>query len=156
MSDLHVSLISLHLLLIQNVIRMMSSRIWTIYAVLPFYLINSLSMVGMRSYLTTVVEKKELGRIFSLMSALDASLPVISSLVFAPLFRLTINSHPNLSFTPICVALTLGIIMVYIVSYQSKTTLANVERDRQALRGPINGGDGEVEKRAPDDFQTIA
>lgn len=156
MSDLHVALLSIHFFLIQNIIRILSSKIWSFYAAMPFYLINSLSMVGIRSYLTNIVERNELGRIFSLMSALDASLPVISSLVFAPIFRLTIDSHPNLSFVPICVNLAIGIVCLYIVSYQSKETLRNVTRDRQAVSGAVCDINGAKTPVAHPDLETIA
>src|SRR5699024_2005373 len=105
LADLHLSLISFHFIMAQNILRMLSKKMWTFYASLPFYLINSVGMVGIRSYLTQIVEPNELGRIFSMMSAIDALLPLLSSLIFSSMFRITIDTIPNLSFAPVCLAL---------------------------------------------------
>lgn len=91
-----------------------------------------MGMVGTRSYLTKIVEPNELGQVFALMSALDGILPLLGSLIFTPLFSLTIDSHPNLSFLPVCIFLVIGITCLLIVISQSKKTLASVELERKA------------------------
>jgi len=116
----------------QNILRLVSQSVWTFYAALPFYVVNSIGMVGIRSYLTKIVEPNELGRVYSLMSAIDASLPVVSSLIFTPLFRRTIDTMPNLSFSAVCVGLAAGIMCLYVAAYQSKKTLERIETDRKS------------------------
>ncbi|KAJ6215641.1 hypothetical protein RDWZM_010141 [Blomia tropicalis] len=51
LADLTLALIAIHLILIQNLILSVSSSIWTFYIALPFYSVNSLAIVGVRSYI---------------------------------------------------------------------------------------------------------
>ncbi|KAI2797799.1 hypothetical protein BLOT_015219 [Blomia tropicalis] len=129
-ADLTCSLIAFHMLLIQNLVRLLSLSVWTFYVALPFYSFNSMSMVGVRAYLAKLVDRNELGKIFALMSAIDSITPLISSLIFSTIFGLTIDSIPNLPFAAVCVTLIVGISSLYIVASRSKRTLAALESDR--------------------------
>lgn len=119
----------------QNVLRLLSTAVWTFYAGLPFYLLNSLSTVGIQAYITKITERSEVGRIFSLMGVLDALVPLLSSLIFANIFKLTIDSQPNLCFLAVVLGLIGGMTLNGLVAWRSKATLEAVEGMKVATEG---------------------
>jgi PCFT/HCP family folate transporter-like MFS transporter 1/3 len=60
--------------------------------------LGSVASVGIRSHFSKIVEHKELGKVFSLMSAIDAVVPLIASSIFTTVFRATMDTMPGLSF----------------------------------------------------------
>lgn len=115
------------MLLMQNFLRLLSTAVWTFYAGLPFYLLNSLSTVGIQAYITKITERSEVGRVFSLMGVLDALIPLFSSLIFASIFKLTIDTQPNLCFLAVVLGLIGGMTLNGLVAWKSKATLEAVE-----------------------------
>jgi MFS-type transporter involved in bile tolerance (Atg22 family) len=57
-----------------------------------------ISAIGLKSYLSKIVDQSELGKVFSLMSVLDATAPIIASSLFAYIFKCTIDAFPGLCF----------------------------------------------------------
>ena len=131
LADLTLALIAIHLILIQNLILSVSSSIWTFYIALPFYSVNSLAIVGVRSYISKLVESNELGKTFTCLTVFDSITPFISSIIISPLFSMIIDTQPNLTFVALCISLIVGIGLLFIVAFRSKRTLEALELDRK-------------------------
>ena len=121
------------MILIQNAIRLATPSLNAFWVSIAFNAINSMGMVGVQAYITKVTDGKEVGRIFSLMTVLDSTIPIISSVVFSQIFQKTIDTMPNLSFLPVVIGLLVGISFNFIVALKGKKTLQRVEEDRAAL-----------------------
>lgn len=121
------------MILIQNAIRLATPSLSAFWVSIAFNAINSMGMVGVQAYITKVTDGKEVGRIFSLMTVLDSTIPIISSVVFSQIFQKTIDTMPNLSFLPVVIGLLMGISFNFIVALKGKKTLQKVEEDRAAL-----------------------
>ncbi len=121
------------MILIQNAIRLATPSLSAFWVSIAFNAINSMGMVGVQAYITKVTDGKEVGRIFSLMTVLDSTIPIISSVVFSQIFQKTIDTMPNLSFLPVVIGLLMGISFNFIVALKGKKTLQKVEEDRAVL-----------------------
>lgn len=137
------------MLLMQNFLRLLSTAVWTFYAGLPFYLLNSLSTVGIQAYITKVTERSEVGRIFSMMGVLDSLIPLFSSIIFASIFKISIDSQPNLCFLAVVIGLIGGMTLNGIVAWKSKVTLEAVE----GMKGGAKEGSSELKRMNNDQVQ---
>ena len=61
-------------------------------------LFTNIAPIGLKSYLSKIVDPLELGKVFALMSIIDMTSPIIASSLFAYLFKSTIESFPSLCF----------------------------------------------------------
>jgi MFS-type transporter involved in bile tolerance (Atg22 family) len=57
-----------------------------------------ISAIGLKSYLSKIVDHSELGKVFTLMAVLEATAPIIASSLFAYIFKCTIDAYPGLCF----------------------------------------------------------
>lgn len=137
MSDLHITLIGLTTMFLQSTMRLFSTSEEVFYLSLIFSSINSVGSVGIRTYLSKIVDDSEQGRIFSLMTAVDSIVPVFASVVLSNTFRLTIDTMPNISFGIIAGGLLIAIIIVLWVSLKSKETLEAVRLDKENRKKSI-------------------
>jgi MFS-type transporter involved in bile tolerance (Atg22 family) len=89
-----------------------------------------LSSVGLKSYLSKIVDHSELGKVFTLMAVLDATAPILASSLFAYVFKCTIDAFPGLCFLilgaisliPIWVAMSIDI---YFLESRNDTKKSN-------------------------------
>lgn len=123
MSDLNITLIGLHMLFWQCCMRLLDNTAKTFYYSLIFSSLNSIGSVGVRTYVSKIVDEDEQGRIFSLLTCIESCIPVFASVVFSNTFRVTIDTMPNLSFGAVGLGLAIAIICTFIVSLKSKATL---------------------------------
>lgn len=80
--------------------------------------LGNMSSIGVRSYLTTIVDKSETGRVFSFMSAVDSIAPMLASTIFTMIFRETIDSYLGLAFHVIAALQLLPLlVMIWIHSH---------------------------------------
>jgi MFS-type transporter involved in bile tolerance (Atg22 family) len=94
-----------------------------------------LSSVGLKSYLSKIIDHSELGKVFTLMAVLDATAPIIGSSLFAYIFRLSIESFPGLCFLilgaisliPIWVAMWIDISFLKTRTDTKKSNNSNVK-----------------------------
>ncbi len=59
---------------------------------------GAITNVGMRSHLSTIVDKDELGKVFSLIAALDSTAPFVASVFFTFIFTQTLDFFPGAVF----------------------------------------------------------
>ena len=57
-----------------------------------------MASIGIRSYLSKIIAKDELGKIFSLISAIDGSIPLLGSVFFTTIFTQTLDNFPGAVF----------------------------------------------------------
>ena len=60
--------------------------------------IGGLASIGVRAYLSKIIDKDELGKIFSLISAIDGSIPLIGNVFFTLIFTQTLDNFPGAVF----------------------------------------------------------
>lgn len=118
--DLTLALISLHVLLVQTIMRTITPSLTVFNISLIFSQLSSVSSAGMRAYLSKLVEPDEIGRVFTIQSTIDASIPLLSSVVFSNLFAATIDSMPNLSFSAVALGLQVSIICIFVVALKDR------------------------------------
>jgi PCFT/HCP family folate transporter-like MFS transporter 1/3 len=82
----------------QNMIRALMLTETGFYISIAVGGLGSVTSVGIRSHFSKIVEHKELGKVFSLMSAIDSVAPLIASSLFTTVFRATMDTMPGLSF----------------------------------------------------------
>lgn len=75
--------------------------------------VNSLSAVGMRAHLSRIVEPMEQGKVFSLMSLIDAVTPLIASSLFTSIFAATMDTMPGMAFLVIAAMLMIPIFVMF-------------------------------------------
>jgi PCFT/HCP family folate transporter-like MFS transporter 1/3 len=63
-----------------------------------------MTSIAIRSKLSKLVTKDELGKVFSLLATLESITPLIASLFFTYLFKWSLNFFPGLTFE-VCAAL---------------------------------------------------
>ncbi len=59
---------------------------------------TNISAIGLKSYLSKIVDHSELGKVFTLMAVIDETAPIIASSLFAYIFKRTIDTFPGLCF----------------------------------------------------------
>ena len=100
--DTTLSLIGLTAYFTQNMIRGLVLTEQGFYISLLPGALGSITSVGIRTHFSKIVEPKELGKVFSLMSVIDSLAPLMSSAVFTNVFKHTMDTLPGLSFLIIC------------------------------------------------------
>jgi hypothetical protein len=72
----------------------------------------------MRSHLSTIVDKDELGKVFSLIASLDSSAPLLASVFFTLIFTQTLDFFPGAVFEATAVMLFVPLsVMIWIDIY---------------------------------------
>jgi MFS-type transporter involved in bile tolerance (Atg22 family) len=74
------------------------------YALIPGCL-GGIASIGIRSHFSKIIERHELGKVFSCLAAIEAVTPLMSASFFTTIFNATMDSMPGLSL--ILVALIL-------------------------------------------------
>ena len=65
--------------------------------------LGAMGSIGLRTYFSKLVSVKEQGKVFSLVSTVDAIMPLLSVVFFSQIFNATMNTMPGLSFIMIAV-----------------------------------------------------
>ena len=110
MNDTTLAILGLISYFAQNVIRGLVLNEKGFYISLVAGSLGSVTSVGIRTHFSKIIEQKELGKVFSLMSAVDSSAPAIASIMFSFLFNATMDTMPGISFI-----ITGGILLVPIL-----------------------------------------
>jgi len=96
--DAILALIGLGAYFSQNMIRALVLTEVGFYISIVVGSMGSVTSIGMRSHFSKIVDHKELGKIFSLMSVIDSVVPLIASAIFTTVFRATMDTIPGLCF----------------------------------------------------------
>ena len=64
--------------------------------------------IGVRTYISKIVPSNELGKVFTLLSVIDSTTPMLASAVLTYVFRLTIDWFPGTSFVLCAILLLIG------------------------------------------------
>jgi len=59
---------------------------------------GSVTLVGIKSFFSKIVDHKELGKVFSLIAVIDSVMPLVASAIFTTAFRATIDTMPGFCF----------------------------------------------------------
>ena len=97
---------------------------WGFYS---FALISSLSGVtgtGARSYLSKILPKEDVSKIFAVTLMLEATLKAVGTFMFAALLQLTISSYPTFSFHFMAIMLIVALIILVYVDLNTKYPLS--------------------------------
>ena len=60
--------------------------------------LGTMGSIGLRTYFSKLISVKEQGRAFTLMTTVDAIMPLISVVFFSQIFNATMNTRPGLAF----------------------------------------------------------
>ena len=80
------------------------------YVSVPVSALGSIGSIGIRSHFSKIVEPYELGKVSSLMAAIESIVPFIGSFFYTTIFNATMDSMVGLSFL-----ITSGILVVPFV-----------------------------------------
>ena len=79
---------------------------------------GAMGAIGLRTYFSKLISTNEQGKVFSLVTTVDAILPLISASLFAKLFNATMDSMPGISFITIAIINLIPIVIfVWIYFY---------------------------------------
>jgi len=83
--------------------------------------IKGITSVGIVTYLSKIVEMEEYGKVFSLIAALDSTIPTIGDLLFTYVFNSSINYFPGLIFiiSALMLFIPLFILIWVIIKYKN-------------------------------------
>ena len=113
--DTSLALIGLNSYLAQNLIRALVLSPTAFYISLAAGALGSLISVGIRAHFSKIVGHKELGKVFSLMSAIESVAPAIASAIFSAIFRASIDSRPGICFFVIAALTAIpSVVMIWI------------------------------------------
>lgn len=118
--DTSLSMIGLSAYFFQNIIRATILSDTGFYISLVVGSIGGINTVGTRAHFSKIVERKELGKVFSLMSALDSMAPLIASLIFTFVFNKTMDTWPGLCFIVTGSSLLIPIYVMMWISLYTK------------------------------------
>jgi hypothetical protein len=93
---------------------------------------GAITNVGMRSHLSRIVDKDELGKVFSLIASLDATAPLLASVFFTLIFTQTLDFFPGAVFEATAVMLFVPLfVMIWIdINYNNNNNSDNVDSNR--------------------------
>ena len=98
LDDINLSIIGMTGLIFGYIIRGSTKSPIGYYISVLLASIGSVVTIGMRSKLSKIVNKDELGKVFSLVSTFETIAPTISSLIYTFIFSFSINIYPGLVF----------------------------------------------------------
>ena len=64
---------------------------------------GAMGAIGLRTYFSKLISTKEQGKVFSLVTTVEALLPLTSASIFAKLFNATMDTIPGISFIIIAI-----------------------------------------------------
>ncbi|RWS22408.1 hypothetical protein B4U80_13564 [Leptotrombidium deliense] len=102
--------------------------------------VNGMATIGIRSFISRLVAKEELGKVFCVMAALEATMPLTSNLIFASLFKLVVEKNPGLEFQILAAPMFYSLIVPIVVELYFTTQNSNVE-----VKGEIGNETIEIE-----------
>lgn len=85
---------------------------------------TSLGGVGYRSHMSKIVEPSEVGKVFTLMMAIDSVAPIIASSLLAKLFEATIDTFPSTCFL---ILAAMSLIPIFIAMFIDMTHLKAIK-----------------------------
>ena len=135
MKDTSLSLIGCGAYFAQNIIRGVVLTPEGFYVSLLAGALGSVASVGIRAHFSKIVEQQELGKVFSLMSAIDSVAPMVSSILFTNLFNATMDSMPGFSFIIVAGLLVIPFFVIFWIDLYtvlpdfSKTKTKDIEEE---------------------------
>lgn len=101
-------------------------------------------MIGIRSYMSKIIESGEIGKVFSFMTALDTTAPMLASTLYNFVFKYTINSYPGAVFqiTAILMFIPIWIVMwIDLFTVRPTDEIKGKHRNRNNLNAGNNNND---------------
>jgi hypothetical protein len=133
--DTILALIGLTSYLAQNLIRALILSGTGFYISLAAGALGSLISVGIRAHFSKIVDQSELGKVFSLMSAIESVAPAIASAIFSAVFKTTMDSTPGLCFYVIAGLTAIPtLVMIWIKIYTISPDTLEKERDCERVQ----------------------
>ncbi|RWS24299.1 hypothetical protein B4U80_13239 [Leptotrombidium deliense] len=142
--DLRLAVIGATAGLLQTIIR--GSLLNEVAFYMSYYVgsLSSLSSIGMRSYISRLVPKDELGKIFSMIASLESTIELVSGIVLSALFRVTVLKGPGILFQILCIPLLYPLIAIIVVElyyegYNEDNSTENDENKNIPIVSPSEG-----------------
>lgn len=79
-----------------------------------------LGPIAMRAYVSKIVDRNEITKIFSLLATLESIMPLISTVIFTEIFTATIKSYPSLIHHVCAAALFVPLISLTWMEFNCK------------------------------------
>jgi hypothetical protein len=97
---------------------------------------GAITNVGMRSHLSTIVDKDELGKVFSLIASVDATAPLVASVFFTLIFTQTLDFFPGAVFEATALMLFVPLsVMIWIDIYCNNNNNSSDNIDSNRING---------------------
>ncbi|XP_054156950.1 thymic stromal cotransporter homolog, partial [Oppia nitens] len=96
--DTTLALVGLFSFVAQTTIRGIILNPNGFYLSIPMGALGPIGFIGIRSHFSKIVEPDELGKVSSLMGAVDSIVPLIGSAIFTAIFKSTMDTMPGMSF----------------------------------------------------------
>ncbi|CAG2102356.1 unnamed protein product [Medioppia subpectinata] len=134
-NDMCLAIIGFLSILLQNLILGVILKPTGYYISMGVNCMSSLGNIGYKTHLSKIITPLELGKVFTLVSVVDAIAPIIAAPLFAFVFKNTIDTLPGTCFLilagvasiPILIALTIDYINRYKITVIIKTHTECVE-----------------------------
>jgi len=103
------------------------------YISIPAGVPTHIGPIGLKSYLSKIVDPLELGKIFALMSVIDLTAPIIASSLFAYIFKSTIESFPSLCFLILTALSLIPILIAMWIDINFLKPKSNEKKQRKSV-----------------------
>ena len=82
--------------------------------------LGGVTSIGVRTYISKIVPPNELGKIFTVLSVIDSTAPMLASAVLTYVFKLTIDWFPGTSFVLNAVLLLVGCLAIIWIKIRTQ------------------------------------
>ena len=113
------------------------------YVCIPIGAIGSLSVVGTKTHISKIVQKEELGKVMSLMTALDTLVPMFTNPILVLIFNHTLDTYPGTVYQVIALLLLIPILVMMWIDIYTKRPLVDGEGSQLKQNVDLNHNNDE-------------
>lgn len=89
---------------------------------------GAIASIGLKSQLSKIVDKHELGKVFSFTSCIEALTPLIATTLFTNIFAKTINYYAGMCYEVVAILMVLPVgICIWIMLLERHYRKKNIE-----------------------------
>jgi len=133
MNDMLISIIGFIGLFFEMIIRAIVLSPMGFYVSLVVSGTGGLAAIGFKTHMAKIVDPSELGKVFTLMSVIDAIAPIIASSLFTILFKITIDKIPGTCFMVLAAISLVPIIIAMVIDLLWISGAKNKENNNIAM-----------------------
>ncbi|XP_046967216.1 solute carrier family 46 member 3-like [Vanessa cardui] len=113
-----------------------STKTWQIYIAPLIEIFNGTSFIAMRSMVSKLVEKDELGKVNSFFGVAEAMMPLVYAPMYTTVYTATLKTFPG-AFFLLGGGLTVPAVLIFLWLYMANKKHSNANAQQKATENPI-------------------